>query len=98
MEAVERFLKENNITEVESTLPDMTGNARGKFYPTKKYLAEKGGKIPETLLVQTVTGEWADNHYDIVAPADRDMVTVPDSTHLRLVPWAVTPTAQVHND
>lgn len=98
MEAVERFLKENNITEVESTLPDMTGNARGKFYPTKKYLAEKGGKIPETLLVQTVTGEWADNHYDIVDPADRDMVLVPDSNTLRLVPWADEPTAQVIND
>ncbi|WP_299205531.1 glutamine synthetase family protein [uncultured Amphritea sp.] len=98
MEAVERFLKENGITEVESTLPDMTGNARGKFYPTKKYLAEKGGKIPETLLVQTVTGEWADNHYDIVDPADRDMVLVPDANTLRLVPWADEPTAQVIND
>jgi glutamine synthetase len=98
MEAVERFLKENGITEVESTLPDMTGNARGKFYPTKKFLAEKGGKIPETLLVQTVTGEWANNHYDIVDPADRDMVLVPDSNSLRLVPWADEPTAQVIND
>ncbi|RTE64790.1 glutamine synthetase [Amphritea opalescens] len=98
MEAVERFLKENGITEVESTLPDMTGNARGKFYPTKKYLAENGGKIPETLLVQTVTGEWADNHYDIVDPADRDMVLVPDSNTLRLVPWTDEPTAQVIND
>lgn len=98
MEAVERFLKENGITEVESTLPDMTGNARGKFYPTAKFLAEKGGRIPETLLVQTVTGEWADNHYDIVDPADRDMDLVPDPSSLRLVPWADEPTAQVIND
>ncbi|WP_286239052.1 glutamine synthetase family protein [Neptuniibacter halophilus] len=98
MEAVARFLKENAITEVESTMPDMTGNARGKFYPTKKFLAEKGGRIPETLLVQTVTGEWADNHYDIVDSSDRDMVLKPDPDTLRTVPWANEPTAQVIND
>jgi len=46
MEAVKRFLEENGISEVESTFPDMTGNARGKFYPTQKFLAEQGGKIP----------------------------------------------------
>jgi len=98
MEAVERFLKENGITEVESTVPDMTGNARGKFYPTKKFLAENGGRIPETLLVQTVTGDWADNHYDIVDPTDRDMLLVPVPSTLRIVPWADEPTAQVIND
>jgi glutamine synthetase len=31
MTAFEAFLKEHAITEVESTLADMTGNARGKF-------------------------------------------------------------------
>jgi len=98
MEAIKRFLTDNLITEVESTLPDMTGNARGKFYPTKKFLDEKGGRIPETLLVQTVTGDWADNHYDIVDPSDRDMVLTPDANTIRLVPWANEPTAQVIND
>ena len=78
MEAVARFLKENAISEVESTLPDMTGNARGKFYPPKKFLDEKGGRIPETLLVQTVTGDWAANHFDIVDAADKDMILQPD--------------------
>ena len=98
MEAVKRFLDQHNITEVESTLPDMTGNARGKFYPTNKFLAEAGGRIPETLLVQTVTGDWASNHYDIIDSSDRDMQLVPDPNTLRLVPWADEPTAQVIND
>ncbi len=98
METVERFLREHGITEVESTLPDMTGNARGKFYPTNKFLAEKGGRIPESLLVQTVTGDWAQNHDEIIDPADRDMVLVPDANSLRIVPWADEPTAQVIND
>lgn len=98
MEAVKRFLDEHGITEVESTLPDMTGNARGKFYPTKKFIAENGGRIPETLLVQTVTGDWATNHDDIVDPTDRDMILVPDESTIRNVPWADEPTAQVIND
>lgn len=98
MEALARFLSENAITEVESTLPDMTGNARGKFYPTKKFLDEKGGRIPETLLVQTVTGDWAANHFDIVDASDRDMILQPDPNTLRVVPWANEPTAQVIND
>ncbi|MAD46253.1 MAG: glutamine synthetase [Oceanospirillaceae bacterium] len=98
MEALERFLTEHGITEVESILPDMTGNARGKFYPTKKFLAEKGGRLPETILVQTVTGDWADNHYDLVDASDRDMHLRPDGSTLRLVPWADEPTAQVIND
>lgn len=98
MEAVARFLQENAITEVESTLPDMTGNARGKFYPTQKFLSEQGGRIPESLLVQTVTGDWADNHYDLVDASDRDMILTPDATTLRIVPWAGEPTASVIND
>ena len=98
MEAVERFLTEHGITEVESILPDMTGNARGKFYPTKKFLAETSGRLPESILVQTVTGEWADNHYDLVDASDRDMHLHPDPDTFRLVPWADEPTAQVIND
>lgn len=98
MTEFETFLKEHAITEVESTLADMTGNARGKFYPTFKFLAEKTGRIPETVLVQSVTGDWADNHYDIVDASDRDMVLKPDPNTLRMVPWADEPTAQVIND
>ena len=98
MEALESFLRENNITEIESTIPDMTGNARGKFYPTRKFLAEESGRIPEAILVQTVTGDWSENHDELVHPSDRDMILVPDLSTLRLVPWADEPTAQIIND
>lgn len=98
MTKFDTFLKDNAITEVESTLADMTGNTRGKFYPTFKFLAEKTGRIPETVLVQSVTGDWADNHYDIIDASDRDMVLKPDPNTLRMVPWADEPTAQVIND
>lgn len=98
MGALEDFLKKHSITEIESTLADMTGNARGKFYPTRKFLAENGGRIPETLLVQSVTGDYALNHYDIIDARDRDMILVPDTNTLRIVPWADEPTAQLIND
>ncbi len=98
MGVLEDFLKKHSITEIESTLADMTGNARGKFYPTRKFLAENGGRIPETLLVQSVTGDYAYNHYDIIDARDRDMILVPDTNTLRIVPWADEPTAQLIND
>lgn len=98
MKAVESFLKQHNISEVESTLPDMTGNARGKFYPTKKFLTEDESKIPESILIQTVNGEWGDNYEDIVDPTDKDMILVPDEDSIRLIPWADEPTALVIND
>ncbi|GGN16466.1 MULTISPECIES: glutamine synthetase family protein [Marinomonas] len=98
MTEFEAFLKEHSITEIESTLADMTGNARGKFYPTYKFLAELFGRIPETILVQSVTGDWADNHYELVDASDRDMELHPDPNTFRLVPWADEPTAQIIND
>ncbi len=98
MEALESFLTNNRITEIESTIPDITGNARGKFYPTRKFLAEENGRIPEAILIQSVTGGWAENHDQLVDPSDKDMILVPDPSTLRLVPWADEPTAQIIND
>ncbi len=98
MEAVTSFLKKHNIQQVHSTLPDLTGNARGKFYPCQKFIDEKGGRIPEDLLLKTVTGDWANNHYDLMDAADIDMILKPDANTLRMVPWAKVPTAQVIND
>ena len=40
------WLEENKITEVECLVPDMTGNARGKFIPAKKFLKEDS-RLPE---------------------------------------------------
>ena len=48
------WLEENKITEVECLVPDMTGNARGKFIPAKKFLKEDS-RLPEGILAQTVT-------------------------------------------
>ena len=51
------WLKDHKITEVECMIGDLTGITRGKISPTNKFIAEKGMRLPESVLLQTVTGE-----------------------------------------
>ncbi|WP_417661465.1 glutamine synthetase family protein [Pseudomonas sp.] len=94
------WLKERKITEVECLVSDLTGIARGKISPTSKFIAEKGMRLPESVLLQTVTGDYVEDdiYYDLLDPADIDMVCRPDETAVFLVPWAIEPTAQVIHD
>lgn len=81
---VEQWLRDNSITEVECLVPDMTGNARGKFIPAKKFLKEES-RLPEGILAQTVTGEYSDDYWDLLDTIDGDMMLEPDPTTMRLV-------------
>ncbi len=74
---IENWLKENKITEVECLVPDMTGNARGKFIPAKKFLKEDS-RLPEGILAQTVTGEFSDDYWELLGTIDGDMLLEPD--------------------
>ena len=82
---IEQWLKERGISEVEGIVPDMAGVARGKFVPAKKFRRE-GLKLPESVFIQTVTGEFSDT--DLVDEVDRDMILRPDASTIRMVPWA----------
>ncbi len=95
---IRQWLSEHNISEVECLVPDMTGNARGKFIPAHQFLSQSDLKLPESIMVQTVTGEYTDDHWDFVEPTDTDMLLVADPRTLRKVPWAREPTAQVIAD
>jgi len=96
-DSLESWLREHNISEVECLIPDMTGNARGKIMPADKFTADAGMRLPESLFIQTVTGEWPDDE-SMVDPTERDMILRPDPATVRLVPWAEEPTAQVIHD
>ena len=98
METIARWLKEHKISEVECIVPDTTGNARGKFIPARQFISQRDHKLPEAILVQTVTGEYTDEHWDFVEPTDTDMILRPDASTLRIVPWAREPTAQIIAD
>ena len=94
------WLKDHKITEVECMIGDLTGITRGKISPTNKFIAEKGMRLPESVLLQTVTGDYVEDdiYYELLDPADIDMICRPDQNAVFLVPWAIEPTAQVIHD
>lgn len=97
-QAIKDWLKQHQISEVEVLVPDMTGNARGKFIPAHQFLDMGEPKLPESIMVQSVTGEYSDEHWELVEPTDTDMILKPDPATLRVVPWAREPTAQIIHD
>lgn len=97
MSAIEDFLKEHEIEEVECLVPDMAGIARGKILPPDRFI--KGIRsnvlrIPEQIFVQTVTGHYPSED-DVTDPAARDVFLTPDPATIRIVPWYDEPTAQI---
>jgi glutamine synthetase len=97
-QAIKDWLKQHQISEVECLVPDMTGNARGKFIPAHQFLSRGEPRLPESIMVQTVTGEYSDEHWEFVEPTDTDMILKPDASTMRVVPWAREPTAQIIHD
>lgn len=97
-QVIKDWLNEHQISEVECLVPDLAGNARGKFIPAHQFLGLGEPRLPESILIQTLTGEYADDHWDFVEPTDADMVLRPDPEAMRLVPWAREPTAQIIHD
>ncbi|MCW3173316.1 glutamine synthetase family protein [Shewanella subflava] len=100
MDKLIKFLKDRKITEVECVISDMTGIARGKIAPVDKFIDEKGMRLPESVLLQTVTGDFIDDSifYSLLDDADIDFVCVPDEDAVFMLPWTVEATAQVIHD
>jgi len=96
-ELISQWLLDNAITEVECIVPDMTGNARGKFIPADKFIKEDS-RLPESILVTTVTGDYTEEEEELIGPTDSDMMLEPDPNTMRLVPWADEPTGQIIHD
>ncbi|ABI87757.1 glutamine synthetase, catalytic domain protein [Burkholderia ambifaria AMMD] len=91
------FLRQHRITEVEAIIPDMAGIARGKIIPRNKFESGESMRLPQAVMVQTVTGDYPEDG-TLTGVTDPDMVCVPDPSTICLVPWAVDPTAQVIHD
>jgi glutamine synthetase len=102
MKHIEEWLGSRSIDEVECLIPDMAGIPRGKILPAEKYLKsirENGLRLPESIFIQTVTGQYADEEDEAVTnPANGDIYLQPDSSTIRLVPWYDAPTAQIIHD
>ncbi len=94
---IRQFLKDHGISEVEAIIPDMAGVARGKVVPAEKYMEEEGMRLPESIFLQTVTGEYPEDD-SAINPSEIDIVLKADASTIRVVPWAGEPTAQVIHD
>src|SRR3974390_2326897 len=94
---IRQFCKDHGISEVEAIIPDMAGVARGKVVPAEKYIEEEGMRLPESIFLQTVTGEYPEDE-SAISPSEIDIVLKADSRTIRVVPWAAEPTAQVIHD
>ncbi len=95
---ISQFFKEFNIQEVEAIVPDMAGIARGKLMPAEKFQGDRGMRLPESIFLQTVTGDYPEDTAQAMSPAEIDIILKPDPRTVRRVPWAAEPTAQVIHD
>jgi glutamine synthetase len=95
---IHQFFRERGISEVEAIIPDMAGVARGKIMPAQKFAADAGMKLPESIFLQTVTGDYPPDTSSAMSPAEIDIVLKPDTGTVREVPWTPEPTAQVIHD
>ena len=74
---LQKWLQEHKITEVECIVSDLTGMARGKIMPAAKFCDGEGIRLPEGVLVATVTGDYLDD-YSMIDPAEIDVYLKPD--------------------
>ena len=93
----EKWINAHKIEGIECLVPDIAGNARGKFIPADMFI-NQSIRMPEGILTQSVTGEFPDDYWDLIDTLDGDMYLRPDMTTACLVPWANEFTAQVIHD
>lgn len=93
------WMAARGITEIECTVPDLAGVARGKIMPASKFFSSPVMNLPLSVFFQTISGEYPayEGLVDSVV-ADSDLVMEPDLSTLCTVPWAQDPTAQVIHD
>ena len=85
---IQQFFKDHGVSEVEAVVPDMAGIARGKVMPAVKFAEDEGMRMPESIFLQTVTGEYPEDDRAI-NPSEIDIVLKADPTgaSVRLVTW-----------
>jgi glutamine synthetase len=95
-EAAREYIGDRRVDEVECVVGDIAGVARGKAMPAAKFAKQTNYFLPNSIFLQTITGEWADNPFD--AFTEPDMFMVPDFTTATAAPWTADVTLQVIHD
>ena len=95
-EAARDYIGNRRVDEVECVIGDIAGVARGKAMPAAKFAKQTNYFLPNSIFLQTITGEWADNPFD--AFTEPDMILEPDWTTATAAPWTADITLQVIHD
>ena len=95
-EAARNYIGGRRVDEVECVIPDIAGVARGKAMPAFKFAKQAYFHLPNSIFLQTITGEWADSPFDNFT--EPDMVLVPDFSTATAAPWTADVTLQVIHD
>jgi glutamine synthetase len=95
-DAARSYIGHRRVDEVECVIGDIAGVARGKAMPAAKFAKQTSYFLPNSIFLQTITGEWADNPFD--AFTEPDMILEPDWTTATAAPWTADITLQVIHD
>ena len=94
--AAREYIAGRRLDEVECIIADIAGVARGKAMPASKFATQANYFLPNSIFLQTITGEWADNPSGQFT--EPDMVLVPDYSTTTAAPWTADVTVQVIHD
>lgn len=95
-DATQAYLDGRRLDEVECIVGDLAGIARGKAMPAGKFATQAHFYLPNSIFLQTITGDWAEiESYPYTEP---DMVLTPDLSTATAAPWTGDWTIQVIHD
>ena len=95
-QAAQDYVAGRRLDEIECVVADIAGVARGKAMPASKFARQEKFFLPNSIFLQTITGEWADNPSG--AFTEPDMILVPDYSTTTAAPWTADFTLQVIHD
>jgi glutamine synthetase len=95
-EAARDYIAGRRLDEVECIVADIAGVARGKAMPASKFAFQDRFFLPNSIFLQTITGEWTDN--PMGAFTEPDMILTPDFSTATAAPWTNDWTLQVIHD
>ncbi len=95
-DAARAYLDGRHLDEVECIVSDIAGVARGKAMPASKFARQSHFYLPNSIFLQTITGDWADIEGQPFT--EPDMVLTPDYSTATAAPWTADWTLQVIHD
>jgi glutamine synthetase len=94
--AARAYIGDGRPDEVECIVPDLAGVARGKAMPASKFAKQARLYLPNSIFMQTITGDWAADAVETFT--EPDMVLTPDFSTASAAPWTADMTLQIIHD